>query len=181
VTSIYRNTGLELILGGARSGKSQLAESRALKSNRKLVYVATGSAGDEEMTARIRHHQTRRGPEWQLLETPLRLAECLLKESAEDRCLVVDCLTLWISNCMHRQCWPEQREALLKAATSVKGRVIFVSNEVGSGVVPLGELSREFVDASGFLHQQLAQVCNTVTLVVAGLPLELKNDKGPHD
>src|SRR5690606_5388861 len=137
---------------------------RALNSDRKPVYIATGSAGDDEMTERIQHHQARRGPEWKLMETPVRLADCLLQASADCRCLVVDCLTLWISNCLHQQCWPEQRDALLKAITSVKGRVIFVSNEVGSGVVPLGELSREFVDVSGFLHQQLAQVCNTVTL-----------------
>jgi adenosylcobinamide kinase/adenosylcobinamide-phosphate guanylyltransferase len=133
------------------------------------------------MLARIQHHQARRGPEWHLVETPVRLADCLLRESADDRCLVVDCLTLWISNCLHHRCWPTQRDALLKAVTSLKGRVILVSNEVGSGVVPLGELSREFVDASGFLHQQLAQVCRAVTLVIAGLPLELKNNHGAYD
>lgn len=174
MTSLYGDAGLELILGGARSGKSRLAETRALNSGRTPVYVATGSAGDGEMAARIEHHRARRGPEWRLVETPLRLADSLLAECREDRCLVVDCLTLWLSNCLHQQCWPAERDALLKAAACLKGRVIFVSNEVGSGVVPLGELSREFVDASGFLHQQLAQVCRRVTLCVAGLPMELK-------
>lgn len=175
MNSQHHSGSVQLILGGARSGKSGLAENRARESGHSLVYIATGTAGDGEMAARIQHHQARRGPEWQLIETPLLLADCLAIESAKGRCVVVDCLTLWISNCLHKGCWPEERGKLLKCITHIKGQVILVSNEVGSGVVPLGELSREFVDASGFLHQQLAQVCETVTLVVAGLPLELKN------
>lgn len=167
--------GLELILGGARSGKSRLAEARAESGAQELVYIATGSAGDEEMAARIQQHQARRGARWQLREAPLELARCLLAEQAPERCLLVDCLTLWLSNCLLQQCWPQQREALLQALPQLRGRVLFVSNEVGSGIVPLGQLSREFVDASGFLHQQLAQHCRRVTLTVAGLPLELKS------
>ncbi|NHN37250.1 bifunctional adenosylcobinamide kinase/adenosylcobinamide-phosphate guanylyltransferase [Pseudomaricurvus alcaniphilus] len=167
---------LELILGGARSGKSRLAEERARASGQQLVYIATATAGDAEMATRIHHHQARRGPEWQLLEAPLQLAATLLAEQREDRCLLVDCLTLWLSNCLHRDCWQQERQALLDAIPQLRGRIIFVSNEVGSGIVPLGALSREFADASGFLHQQLAQLCQRVTLTVAGLPLELKQE-----
>ena len=166
--------GAELILGGARSGKSRLAEQRARAGGHRLVYIATGTAGDVEMAERIRHHRARRGPEWRLVESPLRLAGTLADHQAGDRCLVVDCLTLWLSNCLHRGCWPEERDALLKTVPTLAGKVILVSNEVGSGIVPLGELSRRFADESGFLHQQLAEVCQRVTLVVAGLPLTLK-------
>ena len=166
--------GLELILGGARSGKSRLAEERARQGGHELYYIATATAGDDEMAGRIRHHQSRRGEEWRLVESPLLLAETLLEQQAENRCLLVDCLTLWLSNCLHHGCWERERDALLTVLPDLKGRIIFVSNEVGSGIVPLGELSRRFADESGFLHQQLARVCNRVTLVVAGLPLDLK-------
>ena len=166
--------GLELILGGARSGKSRLAESRALESGRELHYIATATAGDGEMAERIRHHQNRRGPQWHSIEEPLHLAATLERLARTDRCVLVDCLTLWLSNCLHHDCWRDEKEALLKAATRLPGHIILVSNEVGSGIVPLGELSRRFADESGWLHQQLAQVARRVTLVVAGLPLELK-------
>lgn len=170
---------LELILGGARSGKSRLAEQRARESDKKLFYLATGAAGDAEMAARIRHHQARRGAEWQLVEAPLRLADELRAHQGDDRCLLVDCLTLWLSNCLHRECWDAEREALLATLPTLQGRIILVSNEVGSGIVPLGQLSRRFADESGFLHQQIAQLCSRVSLVVAGLPLELKDPQAP--
>ena len=166
---------LELVLGGARSGKSKLAEQRARDGGHHLLYVATASAGDDEMAQRIAHHRARRGREWQLVEAPRGLADTLLAEHRRDRCILVDCLTLWLSNCLHHECWQQERDALLKALPHLSGRIIFVSNEVGSGIVPLGELSRRFADESGFLHQQLAQICQRVTLTVAGLPLELKN------
>ncbi|MCK9564367.1 MAG: bifunctional adenosylcobinamide kinase/adenosylcobinamide-phosphate guanylyltransferase [Bacteroidales bacterium] len=172
--TLHNPLALELLLGGARSGKSRLAEERALASGKHPYYIATATAGDGEMAERISHHRQRRGPQWQLVEAPLHLADTLLDLHGDDRCLLVDCLTLWLSNCLHHGCWPEERDALLKIAGQLKGRVILVSNEVGSGIVPLGELSRQFVDESGWLHQQLAQVARRVTLVVAGLPLELK-------
>ena len=172
---LYPNPGLELVLGGARSGKSRLAEQRALGGGHQLFYIATATADDGEMATRIRHHQSRRGNQWQLIESPLRLAATLRELQGHDRCLLVDCLTLWLSNCLHHQCWPAERDALLKAVGQLQGRVILVSNEVGSGIVPVGELSRQYVDESGWLHQQLAQVARRVTLVVAGLPLELKD------
>lgn len=175
---------MQLILGGARSGKSCIAEERAIAwardvSGRKLVYIATAAAGDGEMAARIQHHRARRGSEWQVVECAERLTEALARHLAPDTCVLVDCLTLWISNCLHTGCWQEQRENLLAftgawAQQQNGGELIFVSNEVGSGIVPLGELSRTFVDASGQLHQALARHCAQVTLVVAGLPLPLK-------
>ncbi|MCC6202785.1 MAG: bifunctional adenosylcobinamide kinase/adenosylcobinamide-phosphate guanylyltransferase [Gammaproteobacteria bacterium] len=166
---------LELILGGARSGKSRLAERRALADGRALIYLATGTPGDAEMTDRIAHHRARRGPEWQSVEEPLALGAALRAYARAERCIVVDCLTLWLSNCLLLDCWPAQCDALFDALDDVPGRIVFVSNEVGSGIVPLGALSRRFVDECGRLHQRLAARAERVTLVVAGLPLELKN------
>lgn len=189
---------LQLILGGARSGKSQLAEARALdwasRCGADLFYVATAGIEDEEMARRIAHHQERRGAQWQLLEAPENLGEIIARYRAhypvctepeqpeQHACLLVDCLTLWISNCLHKGTWLHQREQLLlqvKALAEKPSQVslILVSNEVGSGVVPLGNLTRAFVDASGRLHQELAQICQQVTLVAAGLPLELKTPR----
>lgn len=171
---------MQLILGGARSGKSRLAETRAIAwaeshPGRKLVYVATATAGDGEMTERIAHHQARRGEVWQLVESTMQLSDTLIRYRDENTCVLVDCLTLWISNCMHHGSWDQEREQLVQLIQGAAiGELIMVSNEVGSGVVPLGELSRQFVDASGHLHQALAAYCDKVTLVVAGLPLELK-------
>lgn len=173
----------QLILGGARSGKSQLAEQRAQLwaegCDGELFYLATGVAGDEEMAQRIAHHQSRRDARWQLIEEPAELARVILRLQNRRACLLVDCLTLWLSHCLHTECWDEQRTRLLDAVAQLKKSdsplsLIMVSNEVGSGVVPLGALSRKFVDASGWLHQALARECEIVTLVVAGLPLELK-------
>jgi adenosylcobinamide kinase/adenosylcobinamide-phosphate guanylyltransferase len=165
----------ELILGGARSGKSRLAEQRAEETGMTLFYLATATAGDHEMNERIRHHQARRKQQWALLEEPTALADVLSQYAQEGRCILVDCLTLWVSNCLHHNCWNQQRDALLSVVSNLPGHIIFVSNETGMGVVPMGELSRTFVDESGFFHQQLAAICDQVTLVVAGLPLNLKH------
>ncbi len=164
----------ELILGGARSGKSTLAEQRALSTGLELVYIATATAGDHEMSRRIAHHQQRRGTTWQLVEEPAELADALLRHQGPQCCIVVDCLTLWLSNCLHRDCWEQQKESLLLTLPELAGHILLVSNETGLGVVPMGELSRQFVDEAGFLHQQLAALCQRVTLTVAGLPLTLK-------
>lgn len=165
----------ELILGGARSGKSAYAERRALASSKVPVYVATGWADDEEMAERIARHRADRGDGWILVEEPLHLAQALLAVDAPDRVLVVDCLTLWLSNCLHMGDWPSARDRLLSVLLQLKADVHLVSNEVGSGIVPLGPLPRRFVDESGWLHQALAGMCTRVTLVVAGLPLTLKD------
>ncbi len=173
---------MELWLGGARSGKSRLAQASAeqwqQRQGGQLVYLATATAGDGEMQARITQHQADRSAHWQTREVPLQLAQALAAGASSD-IILVDCLTLWISNCLHAGCWLAERAALLQIldtqlATGLRPRWLFVSNEVGSGVIPLGQLSREFVDASGWLHQALAQRCEQVNLVVAGLPLCLK-------
>jgi adenosylcobinamide kinase/adenosylcobinamide-phosphate guanylyltransferase len=164
----------ELILGGARSGKTRYAERCALASGKTPVYVATGWADDEEMAERIERHQTDRGDAWLLVEEPMHLAQALLAVDDPERVLVVDCLTLWLSNCMHMGDWPAARDRLLQVLPTLTADIHLVSNEVGSGIVPLGSLPRRFVDEAGWLHQALAQRCDQVTLVMAGLPLSLK-------
>ena len=167
----------ELILGGARSGKSRLAEQRAAASGLEVVYVATATALDGEMQARIQQHRGQRPEHWRLVEDPLALATVLLGEAASERCLLVDCLTLWLSNLLCLQ-QPErlqqELDALDAALPRLPGRLILVGNEVGLGIVPLGELSRQFQDLNGWLHQRLAAECDRVTLTVAGLPHQLK-------
>lgn len=166
----------QLVLGGARSGKSRHAESLAEASGKSLIYIATGQALDEEMAARIEHHRETRVADWQTIEEPVHLADTLqrLQREKADAVVLVDCLTLWLSNCLADNCWDQERDALIALWPELKLDCILVSNEVGSGVVPLGPLSRTFVDESGRLHQQLAQSCDSVQLVVAGLALTLK-------
>lgn len=169
---------IELILGGARSGKSRLAEQRALESGLEVTYVATATAGDDEMAIRIAHHQRQRPSQWSLLEEPLSLAAVLEQHASGGRCLLVDCLTLWVSNLLgenNERCDMEI-EKLLRLLPNLEGEIILVSNEVGLGIVPLGEQTRRFVDEVGRLHQQLATLCGRVTLVAAGLPLTLKDE-----
>ncbi|MGO1000035.1 bifunctional adenosylcobinamide kinase/adenosylcobinamide-phosphate guanylyltransferase [Lysobacter sp. CA196] len=165
-----------LILGGARSGKSFLAERLAAESD-DVVYLATGQAGDEEMSARIAHHRARRPAHWGCIEEPIALAAALHRHAAPDRCLLVDCLTLWLSNLFGVQdetVFVREREALLSSLAGLPGRVVLVSNEVGLGVVPMGALTRRYVDEAGRLHQALAALCDRVVFVAAGLPLVLK-------
>lgn len=166
----------QLILGGARSGKSSLAEQLAEKSGKRLAYVATAQAGDGEMSSRIALHQQRRENDWQLIEEPVMLAEALRAVSTPDSCVLVDCLTLWLSNLLHAgaDAFEREKAALFDVLESLPGEVVFVSNETGLGVVPLGELTRQFVDEAGWLHQALAQRCDRVVFVVAGLPQVLK-------
>ena len=169
----------ELILGGARSGKSALAERLALVAGLEVIYLATATAGDGEMSERIRQHQQRRPAHWQLLEEPLELATTLQTHARDNRLILVDCLTLWLSNLLaeeSEELFQQQRASLLASLPALPGRIIFVSNEVGMGIVPMGELTRRFVDEAGRLHQDLAQICDRVTLVVAGLPNVFKGD-----
>lgn len=167
----------ELILGGMRSGKSCLAEQHARASNLPVTYFATAQAQDEEMRARIAHHQAQRPSHWQVVEEPLALAAALRRHAAENRCMLVDCLTLWLTNllCIEGEARLRQETgALLEALPGLPGIIILVSNETGMGVVPLGELTRRYCDEAGRLHQALAQRCDKVILTVAGLPLNLK-------
>lgn len=167
----------ELILGGVRSGKSRLAEQHAMASGLPVTYLATATADDEEMRARIVHHQSQRSANWQLIEEPLALARTLQQAAKENHCVLVDCLTLWLTNllCVEDEI-RMQREiaALLQILPALPGHIILVSNETGMGVVPLGELTRRYCDEAGHLHQALALICERVILTVAGLPLTLK-------
>ncbi len=164
----------ELIIGGARSGKSTLAESRATDSGLEVVYVATATAGDQEMVERISHHRQRRPAQWRTVEEPLQLAAVLRAEAAAGRCILVDCITLWLSNLLLGPGLEPQRSLFLEALPVLPGRVILVSNEVGWGVVPMNELGRRFADEQGRINQAIAAACDRVTLVVAGQRLELK-------
>lgn len=165
---------MHLVLGGARSGKSRYAEQCARDSGKTLFYLATAEARDPEMQARIAHHREQRGALWQLREEPLLLSDALAALDSPNHCLLVDCLTLWLSNCLAVNRWEELRAALLDTLPQLAADIVLVSNEVGQGVVPMGELTRRFVDESGRLHQDLASQCHRVTLVTAGLPLTLK-------
>lgn len=182
----------ELILGGARSGKSRLAESHAQACETQgmsVIYIATAEALDAEMTDRLAHHRARRPIHWQTVEEPVRLAETLHAHAAPNHCLIVDCLTLWLSALIFKgqagaqmeagapiTCdlfWRE-RQALLEALPTLPGQVILVSNEIGSGVVPEHRLARRFADEQGRLNQHVATLCERVTLSVAGIPLVLR-------
>lgn len=174
-----------LVLGGTRSGKSVFAEKMALETEKKLVYLATARVGDGEMAERVLAHQARRSSDWELVESPLHLADALRVHENENTCILVDCLTLWLTNCLcysddekeNQQLWKNEKQALFSALKTLDADIIFVSNEVGSGIVPLGQLSRRFADEAGLLHQELAAYCQRVSLVVAGLPLTLKGEK----
>ena len=182
----------ELILGGVRSGKSSLAERHARESGLEVVYIATAHAPDDpELQQRIDRHRQRRPAEWLTVEEPYQLAAALQSNAAVDRCLLVDCLTLWLSNLLCADAAPPaasdtsqptagssplaaQRAALLDTLPRLPGHLILVASETGLGVVPLGELTRRFVDEAGDLHQALARLCDRVIFTVAGLPQTLK-------
>ena len=168
---------LQLILGGARSGKSRLAEKLAAESGYAVTYIATSQPLDGEMNERVRHHRERRPGHWALVEEPLELARVLRDNAGAETFLLVDCLTLWLTNLLmleDPQRLDAERDALLACLAELPGEIVFVSNETGMGVVPLGELTRRYVDEAGWLHQALAERCQRVVLTVAGLPLTLK-------
>jgi adenosylcobinamide kinase/adenosylcobinamide-phosphate guanylyltransferase len=164
-----------LVLGGARSGKSAYALTLAEASCAERVYVATATPGDEEMAARIARHQADRGRGWTTLEAPLEVARALAAEARPGRVVVVDCLTLWLSNLMLAGQDPGHALAALAAAiAALAGPAILVSNEVGMGLVPDHKLGREFRDWQGRANTEIARVCDAVVFVAAGLPLQLK-------
>jgi adenosylcobinamide kinase/adenosylcobinamide-phosphate guanylyltransferase len=166
---------LVLVLGGQRSGKSAWAEARVTASGLAPVYVATAEARDDEMRTRIRRHRERRGAEWRLVEAPRELAAAVTQASAPDRAVLVDCLTLWLTNLMVAERPVEPAVAELESALRARpGPVVLVSNEVGTGVVPTNALARRFVDEAGRLHQRLAAHATEVVLVTAGLVQTLK-------
>ncbi|NYT26514.1 bifunctional adenosylcobinamide kinase/adenosylcobinamide-phosphate guanylyltransferase [Candidatus Thiodubiliella endoseptemdiera] len=161
------------ILGGARSGKSKLAEKTALDSGLEMVYLATATAGDEEMHARIERHKRDRDEAFTVIEEPIEIAS-VIENMAGEVCILVDCLTLWLLNILEDSQRETKIDELLHVLATTQHTVILVSNEVGSGVVPLSPLGRKFVDESGFLHQKIAKVADRVQLVMAGLSVNLK-------
>jgi adenosylcobinamide kinase/adenosylcobinamide-phosphate guanylyltransferase len=166
-----------LILGGARSGKSKLAEKLAHESKLAVTYIATAQVLDAEMNERIAQHRARRPAHWSSVEEPIALAATLQQYAAHDHCVLVDCLTLWLTNLLlhpDTATFARERTALLSALPSLPGIIILVSNETGMGVVPLGELTRRYCDEAGLLHQDIAAQCDQVLLTIAGLPLTLK-------
>ena len=169
---------LIFIGGGARSGKSRLALRLAEEAGPGRVFIATAQAFDDEMRARISRHQDERDATWRTLEEPLAVPESLRQITGCD-VVLIDCLTLWLSNLLltdDPQAWARERSALLETLPALPGRVLLVSNETGLGVVPMGELTRRFVDEAGWLHQALAADCERVVFCVAGLPQVLKGE-----
>lgn len=168
-----------LVLGGIRSGKTALAERLAASVGEEVIYLATASVTDEEMADRIRRHQASRPRHWGLEETPLALGQSLRHhgESTPPPCLLVDCMSLWLSNLLFAgdAVFERERAAFLEALEGYPGSIIIVSNEVGLGTVAMEALTRRFCDQLGWLNQALARRCNRVTMSVAGLPLVLKD------
>ena len=166
-----------LILGGVRSGKSRLAEKIAQQSQLPVIYIATATGEDDEMRQRIALHQAHRPKAWQVIEEPIRLASALQRYATSSHCLLVDCLTLWLTNLlMHNdeKQFSSERQALLQLLPDLPGKILMVSNETNLGITPLGELSRRYCDEAGKLHQEIAQCCDQVVMTIAGLPMMLK-------
>jgi adenosylcobinamide kinase/adenosylcobinamide-phosphate guanylyltransferase len=170
-----RPTGSLLVLGGARSGKSRYAQRLAESSRLRPVLIATAEAYDAEMAERIARHAALRGTRWTLIEEPIALAGALRREARADRIVVADCATLWLSNLLLQQAdLAAATQDLAQTVAGLAGSVIFVSNEAGCGIVPENALARAFRDAQGLLNQALAEACESVVLVSAGLALRLK-------
>lgn len=168
---------VHFLLGGARSGKSSLAENLATDSGLAVTYVATAAALDNEMNNRIEKHQSDRPSHWKTIEEKVYLADVLQRLNHVDNCIIVDCLTLWMLNLLSLENEANKEaeiDLLITTLKSTKALIILVSNEVGNGIVPMGELSRQFVDESGFLHQKVASVADKVQFVMAGLVTNLK-------
>lgn len=177
-TDVIQQT--HLILGGARSGKSRYAENLAKESGKEMIYIATAKIFDNEIEKRVERHKEDRPKIWKTIEEPLHLAGTLSKWSSPDNILLVDCLTMWITNLLSDESetlLQTEFDKLINQIQNLPGAIIFVSNEVGMGIIPMGELTRKYVDEAGRLHQQLAQHVDSVTLMVAGLPLTIKPQK----
>ncbi len=184
------------VLGGARSGKSLFAEQLAMASARPVTYVATACGADDEFAARIAHHRARRPAHWGLVEAGTDLGAALREADGEGRCVLIDCLTLWLANllcpidsgepgasanspvssgaALSEEALRARLDAFEAALGGARGEVIVVSNEIGLGVVPLGSVTRRYVDELGRLNQRVAALAKSVTLMVAGLPVAVK-------
>ena len=193
---IIKNMSIHLILGGARSGKSTYAEKLAIETDLAVTYIATAQIYDDEFKARVQHHKDRRPAHWKIIEEPhflstalqtnVRKASKASNNAPANQCVIIDCLTLWLAQCICPECtptegvdWPAQREAFLAQLklfqdNNFYGNLILVSNEVGMGIVPLGEINRQFQDEQGRLNQAVAAIADKVSFIAAGLPLKLK-------
>ena len=172
---------ITFILGGARSGKSAYAEQLAKDSGLFVTYIATAQVFDDEFGVRVARHRDSRPPTWKTVETPHQLSAALRAQASPNHCLIVDCLTLWLAQCICPECtplegidWLKERSDFLEALPALPGTVILVSNEVGMGIVPLGEINRQFQDEQGRLNQAVAKISDEVFFVAAGLSLKLK-------
>ena len=172
---------LTFILGGARSGKSSYAEKLATDSGLTITYIATAQIYDDEFKQRVALHKASRPAHWPTVEAHHKLADALLKASQPDNCVIVDCLTVWLAQCICPECappegvnWQDERRDFLSQLAQTHSKVILVSNEVGMGIVPLGEINRQFQDEQGRLNQAVAQLADKVFFIAAGLPLKLK-------
>jgi adenosylcobinamide kinase / adenosylcobinamide-phosphate guanylyltransferase len=169
-----------LILGGVRSGKSRHAEELARNQTRAVTLIATAEARDEEMTARIEAHRRHRDARWCVIEEPVALAAALRTADSSETLVIVDCLTVWLSNLLcgkDADASRRETQALLDVLGSLAGECILISNEVGFGIIPANALARRFGDEAGVLHQRLASQCDRVVLMVAGLPLTVKESR----
>lgn len=171
------------ITGGARSGKSSFAMAEASKIDGTKAYIATAEVLDEEMKERIEKHKKQRGDAWDTYEEPLKIADVIRKIEGEYNVIVIDCLTLWLSNLMHSnlniKVEIENLVGVLKSSKlrTLNSELIIVSNEVGMGIVPENELARRFRDMAGFLNQRVAGVADEVYMMIAGIPIKIKNAK----
>jgi adenosylcobinamide kinase/adenosylcobinamide-phosphate guanylyltransferase len=164
-----------LVLGGARSGKSAFAENLLREYARKRTYLATATPGDEDMANRIELHRQNRGDAWRTIEEPIAIVECLKRETTEGRAVLLDCLTLWLSNLfMESRDIEDEIHQLTAFLKGTQSPIVLVSNEIGLGLVPDTKLGRDFRDAQGRLNQAVAAAVPHVIFVAAGLPLTLK-------
>lgn len=173
-----------LVLGGVRSGKSRLASRLASESGKPVVFLATARAGDDEMRARIEKHRKKRPAHWRVVEEPVHLADALGRFADQDAVLLVDCLTIWLTNLLCAEDEALLRgelDALIEHMAGIPNDIVLVSNETGMGIVPADALSRRFCDEAGMLHQKLAGLCDEVLLVVAGLAHPLKSSGQRRD
>ncbi|MCV2401885.1 bifunctional adenosylcobinamide kinase/adenosylcobinamide-phosphate guanylyltransferase [Marinomonas sp. C2222] len=167
-----------LVLGGVRSGKSAFAQQEVAASGKNVSYIATSQIFDEEMANRVKLHQESRPADWNVIEEPLELARVLNSLNDPQQAVIVECLTLWLTNllCLEDEARLEiEKTALLEVVSHFKGDLVLVSSEVGLGIMPMNSLARRFADEAGLLNQKLANLTNRVTLVAAGLPMSLKS------
>ncbi|HWX25915.1 MAG TPA: bifunctional adenosylcobinamide kinase/adenosylcobinamide-phosphate guanylyltransferase [Steroidobacteraceae bacterium] len=166
-----------LVLGGVRSGKSRYAAELAREQACPVTLIVTGSALDEEMAARIDAHRATRPPAWRVVEEPAHLAAALSAAAAPNRMLIVDCLTLWLTNLLcseDPQALRRESRSVVETLPTLPGHCVLVANEVSLGVIPANALARRFTDEAGVMHQELAAICDRVVFMVAGLPMTLK-------